>query len=221
MIQPTNLRLLLLLILSMGLASCSSSQKEPSPNPSTISLQTFNDDINAAMRQINAVEAGLDKLTDPGQPDLKRAFKEYSNAVSNMIATEEQFSLHAERMKGNGIYYFKTWEKQENEEYKDPHIRNLTIQRRDTVQKIYEDITVSGIGLETDLKDFVSDIKLIQSSLSTDLSKESIRGIENISQKVILGGDDLENAMLDMQKIIQKAQTEMLSVETPEPVNNG
>lgn len=206
----TDFRLFLFVLLSVGLTSCSSNDQQSSANETALTLQVFNEDINTAIQQIDAVQAALDKLTDPEQADLQTAFKTYSNAVANMKTTEEKFLLHAEGMRVYGIEYFKAWKTTDEEAYQDPRLAKLSVQRRDSVKKVYEDITDFGIGLESDLRDFVSDITFIQNSLSSSLSKENIADLETSTQKVIAEGDAIADVMLQVQTVIKKAEAQMV-----------
>lgn len=220
MIQPMHFRFFFLIVLLTGLAGCSSNQEQASVDAATITLQTFNDDINTTIQQVYAVQAALDKLRDPAQPDLEKAFNDYSNTVSDMKSIQEKFLLHAEGMRVYGVGYFRVWEKTINDEFKDPLMQQLTDQRRATVRKMYEDITDDGIALEADLRDFVSDITLIENGLSTDLSKENIADLDKIAQRVVSESNDMVDVMLNVQEAIKNTQIEMSSMGPSEQTSS-
>lgn len=200
-------RLALFIIVVFGIAGCASTGMQRSEDTRT-SMETMDNDIQEASQQLDATGASLDELMRPGQTDLKQTFDSYSKNVEKMEAMEKKFAKHAEHMKAEGIDYFDEWEK-EGTEYKNPQIQKLSDERRADLGEIYDKIAENSIGVDEAFKDYISNVKEIQTFLSNDLTPKGIDAITPISEKVVSEGDSLKKAIQNVQLAIQNARAEM------------
>lgn len=195
------------LIVAFSIASCTSTNMKRS-NEARTSLQTMDNDIKSAVRQLEITGVSLDKLIESGQNDMKEAFNTYSDNVLKIVAIEEKFEQHADEMTVRGADYFEEWQK-EGTEYKNPRIQQLSDQRRAELGEVYGLIAENSIGVSEAFKAYVSDVKEIQMFLSNDLTAKGIAAIAPTSEKVVSDGDSLEYALQNMQSAIQRTRTEM------------
>lgn len=197
----------LLIIAALGITSCSSTGMQRSEDTRT-TMETVDNDIQEASRQLDATGASLDALMRLSQVDIQQAFESYSNNVEKMVDMEKKFAKHAEEMKDKGIDYFEEWQK-EGTEYQNPQIQQLSDQRRAALEEIYDKIAENSIGVDEAFKAYVSDLKEIQTFLSNDLTTKGIAAIGPTSKKVVSDGDSLHYAIQNVQTAIQNARAEM------------
>jgi hypothetical protein len=197
----------LLIIAAFGISSCATTGMQRSQDTQT-TMETMDNDIQEASRQLDATGASLDELMRPDQTDVARAFETYKNNVGKMESMEKKFAKHAEQMKAQGIDYFDEWEKEGNE-YKNPQIQQLSDERRAALGEIYDKIAKNSIGVNEAFKAYVSDVREIQTYLSNDLTPKGIAAISPTSEKVISEGDSLKLAIRNVQTAIQNARAEM------------
>ncbi len=197
----------LLIIAALGITSCASTSMQRSQDIQT-TMETMDNDIQEASRQLDVTGISLDELMRSGQTDVKKAFGSYKDNVEKMEAMEKKFAKHAEQMKSRGIDYFEEWEK-EGTEYNNPQIQHLSNQRRAALGEIYDKIAENSIGVDEAFKAYVSDVKEIQTFLSNDLTTKGIETIGPTSTKVVSNGDSLKYAIQHVQTAIQNARAEM------------
>lgn len=211
--KVTNLLTVLLLtvftITLFSLVSCSSTGMQRS-NEATTTMQTMDSDIKLVVVQLDATGASLDELTNPIQSDVKKAFNLFSNNVVKIEDMEKSFAKHSNEMKARGKDYFEEWQK-EDDQYKNSKIQDLSEQRRLELDETYSMIAQNSLGVEEAFKTYVSDVKEIQNYLSNDLTTKGIESIAPISKKVINDGDNLKNAIKNVQTAIERARTSMAS----------
>ncbi len=197
----------LLIIAAFGISSCATTGMQRSQDTQT-TLETMDNDIQEASRQLDVTGSSLDELMRPGQTDVKQTFESYSKNVEKMAAMEKEFAKHAEEMKTKGINYFEEWKK-EGTEYENPRIQQLSDQRRAELGEIYDKIAENSIGVDKAFKAYVSDINEIQTYLSNDLTTKGIAAIAPTSEKVVRDGKSLKYAIQKLQSTIQNARAEM------------
>ncbi|MFH5884828.1 DUF2959 family protein [Halalkalibaculum sp. DA3122] len=197
----------LLIIAALVITSCASTGMQRSQDTQT-TMETMDNDIQEASRQLDATGASLDELMRPGQTDIAGAFETYKNNVGKMESMEKKFAKHAEQMKAKGIDYFEEWKK-EGTEYKNPQIQQLSDQRRAALGEIYDKIAENSIGVNEAFKAYVSDVREIQTYLSNDLTTKGIAAIAPTSDKVVSEGASLKRAIQHVQTAIQNARAEM------------
>lgn len=191
----------------MVITSCATTGMQRSQDTRT-TMESMDNDIQEASRQLDATGSSLDELMRPGQTDVKQAFESYKYNVNKMEAMEKKFAKHAEQMKAQGNNYFEEWKK-EGDEYSNPTIQQLSDQRREELWKVYDKIAENSIGVDEAFKTYVSDVKEIQTYLSNDLTTKGIAAIGPTSEKVVSDGDSLKYAIQKLQTAIQDVRAEM------------
>ncbi len=197
----------LMIIAALGITSCASTSMQRSQDTRT-TMETMDNDIQEASRQLDATGASLDELMRPSQTDVKQAFESYKNNVEKMEAMEKKFAKHADQMKAQGNNYFEEWKK-EGSEYSNPKIQQLSDQRRAELRNVYDKIAENSIGVDEAFKTYVSDVKEIQTFLSNDLTTKGISAISPTSKKVVSDGDNLKYAIQKLQTAVQDVRAEM------------
>jgi len=207
----TAFLLTVFIIALVTFVGCSSTGMERS-NEATTTMQTMDSDIKLVVVQLDATSASLDELTNPIQSDVMKAFNLYSSNVLKIESMEKDFAKHSNEMKARGKDYFEEWQK-EDDEYNNPQIQDLSEQRRSELDETYGKIAENSIGVESAFKAYVSDVKEIQIYLSNDLTPKGIASIAPLSQRVVKDGDDLRNAIKNVQSAIESARSAMVTLQ--------
>ncbi len=189
------------------LAGCASTGMERSDD-ATNTMQTVENDITLIVVQLDVTGRSLDNLVLHGQSDVTKAFGEFAVNVEKIAKLQSSFAAHADEMQARGKDYFAEWKK-EGAAYKNPEMQQLSEQRRVELGAIYGRIAGSSIGVNATFKTYVSDVKEINNYLSTDLTPKGIEAVAPISRKVVSDGDELKNAIKNMQLAIETAKVEM------------
>ncbi|MBT1071054.1 DUF2959 family protein [Pelotalea chapellei] len=174
----------------------------------TTSMRDVQTDIDQAAMQVDATNASLDDLVNPGQPNITESFKKYSANVAKMDKTAKRLDRHTEQMKSRGNNYFEEWDKQENR-YTNPQIQALSEQRRTELRETYSQISASSVGMRGALDAYVKDIKEIQKYLSTDMTPKGVEAITPVVQRAKEEGNKLKEVIRPVQAAIQRTQAEM------------
>jgi len=111
-------------------------------------------------------------------------------------------------MKARGKDYFDEWRK-EGDKYKNQQIQELSDQRRSDLGEIYGRIAENSVGVREAFTKYVSDSKEIQNYLSNDLTPKGIEAIAALSKRVVGNGENLRNAIKNVQSAIVRAREEM------------
>lgn len=199
--------ILMVLILIIIIDGCSSTGIKRSEKATT-TMQTMENDIRSVMVQLDETAVSLNELMRPGQSDVKKAFDLYTNNVSKIKDLEKDFAKHADEMNARGKDYFEEWQK-DGDEYKNTQIQQLSEQRRIELDEIYKRIAQNSLGVKDAFKTYVSDVHEIQNYLSNDLTSKGIEAIAPISIKVVNDGDNLKNAIKNIQPAIERARAAM------------
>ncbi|HCA79663.1 MAG TPA: hypothetical protein DEP53_08015 [Bacteroidetes bacterium] len=197
----------ILIVAVIGLAGCDSTGRERSKEATT-TMQSMENNINLVALQLDATGASLDELMRPGQSDVKKALNSYSDNISKIEKMEKDFAKHADEMKARGKDYFEEWQK-EGDKYKNQQIQELSDQRRSELGEIYGRIAENSVGVTEAFKKYVSDSKEIQNYLSNDLTSKGIEAIAALSKRVVDNGENLRNAIKNVQTAIVRAREEM------------
>jgi archaellum component FlaC len=174
----------------------------------TTSMKNVESDISQAVMQVDATSASLEDLISLTQPDIRKAFANYSENVKKMDQIGKRLNRHTAQMKDRGKDYFEEWDKQENK-YKNPKIQELSEQRRAELQEQYSQIASTSVGVRGALDTYLADIKEIQKYLSNDLTPKGIETITPIARRVKGEGEQLKETLKPVQGAVQRTRTEM------------
>jgi hypothetical protein len=191
----------------IGLTGCDSTGRQRS-KAATTTMQAMENNINLVALQLEATGASLDELMRPGQSDVKKAFNSYTDNISKIEKMEKDFAKHADEMKARGKDYFEEWQK-EGDKYQNQQIQELSDQRRSDLGEIYGRIAENSVGVREAFTKYVSDSKEIQNYLSNDLTPKGIEAIAALSKRVVDNGENLRNAIKNVQSAIVRARSEM------------
>jgi len=206
-IKSVSLLVILLIGLLPFLSGCATTGSGRAEK-ATAKMEIVDNELRESLVQIDATGLSLENLIKPGQADTKAAFETYSDNVVKMERLGEKLIKHADEMSARGEDYFDEWKKQGNT-YTNPQIRQLSDQRRADLNAVFRNIAESSVGVKGAFSAYMSDIKEIQSFLSTDLTDKGIESITPVAQQAIRDGSSLKNAVIPVLSALEAARKEM------------
>jgi len=162
------------------------------------SIKEVDSDIRKIKIQSDVTAKSLDSLVRAGQPDLKKAFDTYSDAVAELDSQGKKVLKHIDEMKARSTEYFAEWEKQ-GETYTNPQIRELSDERRNKLAEIYARVPAAGAGIKRAYLAYLVDLKEIQTYLSNDLTQDGVIAITPVAEK---SDQDAEALKISLEPVL-------------------
>ena len=174
------------------------------------SIEEVDSDIKKISIQIDVTATALDSLVKAGQPDLKKSFGAYSDAVANLESQGKLVIKHIEEMKLRSTKYFAEWEKQADA-YTNPRIRELSEERRKKLEEMYAQVPTAGSGIKLSYLAYLTDLKEIQKYLSNDLTPKGIEAVTPVADKTVQDLDSLRASLKPVITALEEIKAELYS----------
>jgi len=174
------------------------------------SIEEVDSDIKKISIQIDVTATALDSLVKAGQPDLKKSFGAYSDAVANLESQGKLVIKHIEEMKLRSTKYFAEWEKQ-GDAYTNPRIRELSEERRKKLEEMYAQVPTAGSGIKLSYLAYLTDLKEIQKYLSNDLTPKGIEAVTPVADKTVQDLDSLRASLKPVITALEEIKAELYS----------
>jgi len=192
----------------ISLAGCAKKTGNQLAAKTGTSMEGVEKDYQKALEQIDATGLSLEALVKPGQPDVQKAFKEYSANVEKMEDLGKRLLEHSDKMSAQGQGYFAEWEKQGNT-YTNPDIQAASEQRRADLSTYFVKLSEASVGVKGASKAYLSDIREIQTYLSNDLTPKGVEAITPITLKAVDDGNSLKVAVDPVVSAIGSIRAEL------------
>jgi hypothetical protein len=189
---------MLILATSSFLGGCATTGMERSVRTSN-SITDVDKEIRKITVQIDVTSASLDSLVKAGQPDLKKAFDNYSDNLATLDSDGKRVLKRIEEMKARSKEYFAEWEKQ-GDTYTNPQIRAFSDERRIKLAEIYARVPAAGTGVKGAYLEYMTDLKEIQRYLSNDLTPNGVAAITTVANKTVR---DMETLKASLKPVIE------------------
>jgi hypothetical protein len=205
--KPAFLFTAILMVGLLSMAGCATNGLQRSTKAGN-SMQVVEDDIRQVVAQVDVTGKSLRDLVKPGQSDVKKSFKKYSANVDKMEKLEQRYFEHADKMNAQGKDYFQEWQTQ-GDTYASPQIQALSEQRRADQSAVFVKISEANVGVRGAFKAYMSDIREIEMYLSNDLTSKGVESITPITQKAVMDGAALKDAINPVLFAIGQARAEL------------
>jgi hypothetical protein len=192
---------------TLSVAGCAKTGMQRSTKTGT-TMQSVESDIKQVIAQVDVTGASLQELIRPGQPDAKKAFKQYTDNVDKMQGMEKRFFEHSDKMRVQGKEYFEEWRTDGNT-YTNPQIQALSEQRRADLSADFVRISEASVGVKGSFNAYMSDLKEIQNYLSNDLTPKGVEAITPIAQQAVMDGTSLQAAIYPVLNAVSNARGEL------------
>jgi hypothetical protein len=174
------------------------------------SIQDVDSEIRKMVVQIDVTAASLDALVAPGQQDVKKAFKTYSNDLDNFEHEGKRTLKRIDEMRAHSKEYFDEWEKQ-GSEYKNPEIRGLSEERRIKLAEIYARVPAAGAGIKVAYTAYLTNLKEIKIYLSNDLTPQGLITIDPVVKKAAQDKEVLKSSVQPLLGAMDEIKAELYS----------
>ncbi|MCK9364335.1 MAG: DUF2959 family protein [Syntrophales bacterium] len=198
---------MLLLGTAVFLNGCATTGMDRSVKTSK-SIEEVDSDIKKISVQIDVTATALDSLIKSAQPDLKKSFGVYSDAVANLESQGNLVIKHIEEMKLRSTKYFAEWEKQ-GDAYTNPRIRELSEERRKKLAEMYDQVPTAGSGIKLSYLACLTDLKEIQKYLSNDLTPKGIEAVTPVAEKSVQELDSLKASLKPVITALEEIKAEL------------
>lgn len=138
--------------------------------------------ITKGNRLIDESLADLNDLVSNPNPDLRKQFKTFNNAVDELGVLAQDIASKAEEMKSQGADYFARWDK-ELAQIQNEDIRGRSETRRNEVASRFDRMSQQYDQSRTAFQPFLSDLRDVQKFLSTDLTAGGLAAIKDTAAK--------------------------------------
>ncbi|ACM20729.1 hypothetical protein Geob_2375 [Geotalea daltonii FRC-32] len=174
----------------------------------TTKVQAAETGLKQTLAQVDATQASLDSLIEPGQADVKNKFDAYSADVEKMDKMAKQLEKDQSKMQEQQREYLAEWEKKERT-YTDPSLREASGQRRAALNSAYSEVPKASTQFQDALNGYLSQIKQIQTQLSLDLTNKGIESITPAAQKALSDGGRLKDTAEPVITAMERVMSEM------------
>lgn len=200
---------LILLGTAAFLGGCATTGMDRSVKTSN-SIRDVDGEIRKMVVQIDVTSASLDALVAPGQQDVKKAFKTYSQELDKFEHEGKRTLKRIDEMRAHSKEYFDEWEKQGNE-YKNPEIRALSEERRIKLAEIYARVPAAGAGIKVAYTAYLTNLKEIQVYLSNDLTPQGLTTIDPVVKKAAQDKEALKSSVQPLLAAMDEIKAELYS----------
>ena len=194
-------------VIMFAAAACTTSGIERSEDLQT-ALRLVDSDIKIIVVQLEETNASLKELIAPGQPDVRKAYDNFSENSDKIEKMENDFSKHSDMINVSGSTYFSKWDNKNNQ-YENPEIQERSDERRAELGRIYDEVSKRTTGIKESFHTYASDVNEIQLFMSNDLTTNGIASITPLSNQTVRNGSHLKTELLRLQAAIERTRKEM------------
>ncbi|HVU26656.1 MAG TPA: DUF2959 family protein [Verrucomicrobiae bacterium] len=147
--------------------------------------------------KIDATLSSLSDLVNNPQGDLVSKFNKFNSALKDLQSSAADVKARVAEMRKTGNEYFAQWD-QQLAAIKNEDIKSRSADRKAEVQKEFSDIKRSYTQVQMAYEPFISDLKDVQTALSTDLTVGGVTAIKGAADKANKDAAQLKSAMSDL-----------------------
>lgn len=199
---------LLFIVASVVLTGCASSSGLERSEAIQTSMDRVDQDVTSITTQVNAVNSALSELTRRGQGDLKGAYEQFSEQLSELRELEDQFENNTNQMESSSEAYFEGWARSDGQ-YENQEIQRRSEERRTQISQRYDRISQNSATVRQNLRSYISSINEIESYLSNDLTNQGVNSIASVANDSINEGDQLKNELDSLKSAIAATRDEI------------
>jgi len=208
-----HIRNLLTLATAVGfMAGCASDNYKNGANTAA-TLTASSGMVANGTRLIDESLTDLNDLISNPDPDLRKQFNKFNHAVHELVVFDKDVASNAGEMRAQGVVYFANWDK-ESAQIQNEDIRNRSEARRKEVAARFDRISQQYDQTEIAFKPFMSDLRDVQTFLSTDLTAGGLAAIKETVAKATKDAVPLKESLA---KLSEEFKSMGLSMEPIAP----
>lgn len=173
----------------------------------TAKVSEVESDLKQTLAQVDATQASLDNLIQPGQADVKSQYQAYAKDVEKMEKMSKQLEKDQTKMQEQQRDYLAKWEKKEAT-YTDTSLKEASSQRRAALSTAYSEIPKANSTFRDGLNNYLTQIKQIQTQLSLDLTNKGVEAVTPAAQKAMEDGRNLKDSAQPVITAMDRVKSE-------------
>ena len=177
-----------------------------------MTVEQVEEDITLLLLELSTTNSALASMVNPLQDDLATAYDLFSESSKSLEDASERFIAMSRKMEVEGKEFASEWEI-EDDTYENPEIQKLSEKRRSDLGLVYAKIADSRVGIQGDLKQYVSNVQEVEIYFSTDLTTGGVAAITSFVNRTFLDGSNLSMKLREMLESVKIVRFE-LSGET-------
>jgi Protein of unknown function (DUF2959) len=166
---------------------------------------------------IDATLTSLNDLVNNPQGDLVPKFKKFNDNVTSLQALSDNVKTRFTDARVKGNAYFQDWDAQ-IATIRSQSIKDASTKRRNAVFSEYNDLKRSYAQTTMSFDPFMSDLKDIQTALSTDLTVGGVGAVKGATVKANSDGTKLKASVIQLSSDFRTLGTAM---QAAAPVDTG
>ncbi|TVQ21825.1 MAG: hypothetical protein EA382_13020 [Spirochaetaceae bacterium] len=195
------------------IAGCATTTGSDRSAAASVTMAQVEDDIRLLVMELTATNSALASLVNPLQSDLTTAYGVFSDGHAGLEKASDQFVVRSDQMGTEGREYFNEWRIQGNK-YENPQIQALSEQRRSELSEVYAQIADSSVGIQGELKQYVSNVKEVKTYFSTDLTARGVTAMSPFANRTIIDGFNLSVKLDNLLKSVAEVRAELSPGDT-------
>ena len=176
------------------LNGCGSTKGYKQADKTGAGIASFRDEIGKGKEAIDATMKGLSDIAASANTDPRKAFEQFSKAVSNLESTANKIKSRSESMKEKGNTYFTQWE-QELAQVSNPEIRALAEQRKAKLRETFDNVKKYTEPLKAQFDPWMSNLKDLEKYLGNDLTIAGVDAAKPLFTKTTDEGVEVQKSM--------------------------
>lgn len=182
-----------------ALAGCASKGNYEQGAATGAGLRDVADKIAAGNDRIDGTMGALNDLVNNPQGDLVPKYKNFNDKVGDMQGLATDIKQRVADMRATGNQYFAKWNEQ-IATIKNQDIKNASTQREAQMQKQFMDMKRGYAQVQIAYGPFISDLKDIQTALSTDLTEGGLSAVKGATSKANTDAGALKDSLSSLSQ---------------------
>lgn len=211
MFRTSRIAIGLIALSALALGCSSSGKQAPERAKAVGSLK----DVHAEFEKVKSTSAEVSRTLTALQtaPDTKKAFADFSSAVSKADSAAEATRERWQDMKTRGVEYRAKWEADASE-INDPAIKSALEERRKKVSENYNAITTAAQGVRDAYTAESSRIHEIQKALKIDPTPAAVTALQPSIEEAQASITTLNARIADLQQAVVEVMPDVAPAAT-------
>lgn len=182
-------------ILVLLLAGCATAGYQRADRTAQ-SMDSARQNMAQMSESIDKTTASLRSLINREGGDLRPAFRDYSSNVQQLRAISERTIANAERMREQGLSYFREWQGQ-LQKIRTDELQSISQERLEAARDDYEAIRDSLWRARQAYAPYIRDLTDIERFLSVDLTPGAVERLRPTADRAINASDNVKRELQD------------------------
>jgi len=159
--------------------------------------------VDKYVAQLDKTEQSLSAVFQAHDKDLKRSYQSFADQVSKLEEAQKVVTADIHAMKAKGVAYAASWDKA-NAQIENPELKEASIERRTSVMKSYDEVSVRLSDIEHQIQPFMGNLRDLRTFLGADLTPVHVQSASAAVQKSQADAMSLKQAIAPVQTLLRQ-----------------